>query len=154
MTDHYKGSTLALKGLQRTDMGSYLCIAANSIPPTKSRRYEVSVLCKYHTNIESFFYFTGVFLSKKVKVLNSAVVYAMLPRNIIINEKILKINFPFLIWKITTSWKSFRELFLGFHASEGRQKPLKDHIAVHRSYIMKLLIIIFELKLKSNTLVY
>lgn len=93
-----------------------------------------------------------------MKVLNSAVVYVMLSRNIIIiNDKILKINFLFRIWKTTTAWKIFRELFLGFHASEGRQKPLNNHIAVHRSYIMKLFSEKngrFELKLKSNTPVY
>ncbi|KAG6441244.1 lachesin [Manduca sexta] len=41
--ESYAGSTLSLKGLQRTDMGTYLCIAANGVPPTKSRRYEVAV---------------------------------------------------------------------------------------------------------------
>ncbi|XP_062525074.1 lachesin isoform X2 [Bombyx mori] len=44
VVDSYVGSTLVLKGLRRSDMGTYLCIAANGIPPTKSRRYEVTVL--------------------------------------------------------------------------------------------------------------
>lgn len=51
VTDSYVGTTLSLKSLKRTDMGTYLCIAANGIPPTKSRRYEVSVYCKFYLNI-------------------------------------------------------------------------------------------------------
>ncbi|KOB67461.1 Lachesin, partial [Operophtera brumata] len=43
VVDSFIGSTLALKNLRRPDMGTYLCIAANGIPPTKSRRYEVTV---------------------------------------------------------------------------------------------------------------
>ncbi|XP_063543304.1 lachesin-like [Cydia strobilella] len=50
--DVFKGSTLALKGLQRSDIGTYLCIAANSVPPTKSRRYEVSVHFKPSVEVE------------------------------------------------------------------------------------------------------
>ncbi|GBP59590.1 Lachesin [Eumeta japonica] len=42
--ESYAGTTLTLRGLQRVDMGAYLCIAANGIPPTKSRRYKVYVL--------------------------------------------------------------------------------------------------------------
>ncbi|XP_045496300.1 lachesin-like isoform X2 [Colias croceus] len=44
VVDSYVGPTLSLKGLRRTDMGNYLCIAANGVPPTQSRKYEVTVL--------------------------------------------------------------------------------------------------------------
>ncbi|CAO1340448.1 unnamed protein product [Diamesa hyperborea] len=37
------GERLALSGVQRTDMGGYLCIASNGIPPSVSKRYDVQV---------------------------------------------------------------------------------------------------------------
>lgn len=33
--------------ISRLDMGAYLCIASNSVPPTVSKRIKVSVDCKY-----------------------------------------------------------------------------------------------------------
>ncbi|CAK1544095.1 unnamed protein product [Leptosia nina] len=44
VVESYAGSTLSLKGLRRTDMGTYWCIAGNGVPPRKSRKYEVTVL--------------------------------------------------------------------------------------------------------------
>lgn len=41
------GERLALSGVQRTDMGGYLCIASNGIPPSVSKRYDVQVNCKW-----------------------------------------------------------------------------------------------------------
>ena len=45
----YEGETLFLNGIQRTDMGAYLCIASNGIPPPVSKRFVVQVQCEYVT---------------------------------------------------------------------------------------------------------
>lgn len=42
-----EGEKLALSGVQRSDMGGYLCIASNGIPPSVSKRYDVQVNCKW-----------------------------------------------------------------------------------------------------------
>ncbi|XP_076236119.1 lachesin isoform X2 [Calliopsis andreniformis] len=39
----YKGEELQLMGILRQEMGSYLCIASNGVPPTVSKRYYVNV---------------------------------------------------------------------------------------------------------------
>ncbi|XP_039277455.1 lachesin-like [Nilaparvata lugens] len=39
----YDGETLLLSNIQRTDMGPYLCIASNGVPPTVSKRFNVQV---------------------------------------------------------------------------------------------------------------
>nr|XP_022901273.1 lachesin-like [Onthophagus taurus] len=39
----FEGDTLVLTNVQRTDMGSYLCIASNGVPPTVSKRFTVRV---------------------------------------------------------------------------------------------------------------
>ncbi|XP_063241695.1 lachesin-like [Bacillus rossius redtenbacheri] len=39
----YEGETLLLSSIQRSDMGVYLCIASNGVPPTVSKRYNVQV---------------------------------------------------------------------------------------------------------------
>lgn len=41
-----EGERLVLQQVLRTDMGGYLCIASNGVPPTISKRYEVQVNCK------------------------------------------------------------------------------------------------------------
>lgn len=45
-----EGERLSLSGVQRSDMGGYLCIASNGIPPSVSKRYDVQVNCKYPIN--------------------------------------------------------------------------------------------------------
>lgn len=45
-----EGERLSLSGVQRSDMGGFLCIASNGIPPSVSRRYDVQVNCKYREN--------------------------------------------------------------------------------------------------------
>jgi hypothetical protein len=45
----YEGETLFLNAIQRTDMGAYLCIASNGIPPPVSKRFVVQVQCEYVT---------------------------------------------------------------------------------------------------------
>ncbi|XP_047343622.1 lachesin-like isoform X10 [Vespa velutina] len=42
----YEGEQLHLVGILRQEMGSYLCIASNGVPPTVSKRYHVNVLFK------------------------------------------------------------------------------------------------------------
>ncbi|KAK9293995.1 hypothetical protein QLX08_011240 [Tetragonisca angustula] len=39
----YVGETLELTGVLRQEMGTYLCIASNNVPPTVSKRYSVQV---------------------------------------------------------------------------------------------------------------
>ncbi|XP_076760100.1 lachesin isoform X1 [Xylocopa sonorina] len=42
----YEGEQLHLRGILRQEMGSYLCIASNGVPPTVSKRYYVNVRFK------------------------------------------------------------------------------------------------------------
>ncbi|XP_072755718.1 lachesin isoform X2 [Anoplolepis gracilipes] len=44
--EKYEGEQLHLKSIQRQEMGSYLCIASNGVPPTVSKRYYVNVRFK------------------------------------------------------------------------------------------------------------
>ncbi|KAF5308925.1 hypothetical protein FQR65_LT00007 [Abscondita terminalis] len=39
----YDGDTLVLNNIQRSDMGPYLCIASNNVPPSVSKRFVVKV---------------------------------------------------------------------------------------------------------------
>lgn len=43
----WEGETLEMARISRLDMGAYLCIASNGIPPTVSKQIKVSVDCKY-----------------------------------------------------------------------------------------------------------
>lgn len=47
VTKHVDGERLTLTQVQRSDMGGYLCIASNGIPPSVSKRYDVNVNCEY-----------------------------------------------------------------------------------------------------------
>ncbi|KAL6439118.1 hypothetical protein ACFW04_003825 [Cataglyphis niger] len=42
----YEGEQLHLRNIQRHEMGSYLCIASNGVPPSVSKRYYVNVRFK------------------------------------------------------------------------------------------------------------
>lgn len=42
----YNGSSLRLLRLERRQMGAYLCIASNDVPPAVSKRVSLSVQCK------------------------------------------------------------------------------------------------------------
>lgn len=44
---NHTGETLELTGVLRQEMGTYLCIASNNVPPTVSKRYSVDVHCTY-----------------------------------------------------------------------------------------------------------
>jgi hypothetical protein len=52
-----EGERLALSGVQRTDMGGYLCIASNGIPPSVSKRYDVQVHCECLISISAKTFF-------------------------------------------------------------------------------------------------
>ena len=43
----YRGEALQLHKVRRKDMGAFMCIASNNVPPTVSRRVSLSVNCKY-----------------------------------------------------------------------------------------------------------
>ena len=43
-----EGSTLSFRSVTKEDSGAFLCIAANGIPPKRSKRFALKVLCKYH----------------------------------------------------------------------------------------------------------
>lgn len=45
----WEGEVLDMARISRLDMGAYLCIASNGVPPTVSKRVKVSVDCKYQT---------------------------------------------------------------------------------------------------------
>lgn len=43
----WEGESLELTRISRLDMGAYLCIATNGVPPSVSKRIKVSVDCEY-----------------------------------------------------------------------------------------------------------
>jgi hypothetical protein len=45
----YDGDQLNLTRISRTEMGAYLCIATNGVPPSVSKRIIVDVECEYRT---------------------------------------------------------------------------------------------------------
>lgn len=47
LVSEWEGEVLEMARISRLDMGAYLCIASNGVPPTVSKRVKVSVDCKY-----------------------------------------------------------------------------------------------------------
>lgn len=43
----YEGESLYLPKVTRNEMGTYLCIASNGIPPAVSQRVQLTVNCEY-----------------------------------------------------------------------------------------------------------
>lgn len=43
----FRGETLKLTKIARNEMGSYLCIASNSVPPSVSKRISLNIHCEY-----------------------------------------------------------------------------------------------------------
>lgn len=41
------GSELHLRGVSRREMGVYICLASNGVPPSISRRVHLEVICEY-----------------------------------------------------------------------------------------------------------
>ena len=48
----YQGEVLRLTKVSRSEMGAYLCIGSNGVPPSVSKRITVSVHCKYNMGIK------------------------------------------------------------------------------------------------------
>lgn len=48
--NEWEGATLDIHKISRLDMGAYLCIASNGVPPSVSKRIKVSVDCEYFLN--------------------------------------------------------------------------------------------------------
>jgi hypothetical protein len=49
-----EGEVLLLTNVVRSDMGNYLCIATNGVPPSVSKRFAINVHCEYKTVIFLF----------------------------------------------------------------------------------------------------
>lgn len=43
----FRGEVLKLTKIARNEMGSYLCIASNSVPPSVSKRISLNIHCEY-----------------------------------------------------------------------------------------------------------
>ena len=46
-----QGEVLELHKVSREDMGTYLCIAKNDVPPAVSKNFKLTVNCKYDMNL-------------------------------------------------------------------------------------------------------
>lgn len=68
VVESHNGESLELPHVQRTDMGSYYCIASNGIPPTVSRRYHVEVHCKWEIIIATDRILNCSKTSKKIRL--------------------------------------------------------------------------------------
>ncbi|KAH8312012.1 hypothetical protein KR044_009033, partial [Drosophila immigrans] len=58
----YNGSSLRLLRLERRQMGAYLCIASNDVPPAVSKRVSLSVQCEFVGSIVATTISTASFL--------------------------------------------------------------------------------------------
>lgn len=52
----YDGDQLNLTRISRNEMGAYLCIATNGVPPTVSKRITVDVECEWVSRIYTYIY--------------------------------------------------------------------------------------------------
>lgn len=50
----WESESLEMSRISRLDMGAYLCIASNGVPPTVSKRIKVSVDCEYISCVSIF----------------------------------------------------------------------------------------------------
>ena len=55
---HVEGPVLNLHKVSRLDMGAYMCIATNGVPPTISKRIQLNVDCKFFKCSYSLFSLT------------------------------------------------------------------------------------------------
>lgn len=46
-----EGEMLTLSKVTRSEMGAYMCIASNGVPPTVSKRMKLQVHCEYEPNL-------------------------------------------------------------------------------------------------------
>lgn len=49
----YEEEVLTLSKISRSDMGAYLCIASNGVPPSVSKRIMIKVHCEFNPSILS-----------------------------------------------------------------------------------------------------
>ena len=49
-----EGSFLRFQSVVKEDMGAFLCIASNGIPPLRSKRFTLNVLCEYDFSYEIY----------------------------------------------------------------------------------------------------
>lgn len=54
--ESYNGTSLRLSKLERKQMGAYLCIASNDVPPAVSKRVSLSVHCEYNVRSNRVYY--------------------------------------------------------------------------------------------------
>ena len=47
---HFQGPRLRLDKISRLNMGDYLCVASNGIPPSASNRFSIRVQCELAVN--------------------------------------------------------------------------------------------------------
>jgi hypothetical protein len=50
-----EGEVLLLTNVVRSDMGNYLCIATNGVPPSVSKRFAINVHCEYKNTLIPLF---------------------------------------------------------------------------------------------------
>lgn len=55
----YDGEVLPLTKVSRNEMGAYLCIATNGVPPSVSKRIILDVECNYKWCVFWYFFFLG-----------------------------------------------------------------------------------------------
>lgn len=63
-----EGETLWLSKVTRSEMGAYLCIASNAVPPSVSKRIKLQVHCKYAYNfslVDIVYFQFSVYWKKK-----------------------------------------------------------------------------------------
>lgn len=51
--DNFSSETLPLVRISRQQMGAYLCIASNEVPPAVSKRISLSVNCEFYTDAQA-----------------------------------------------------------------------------------------------------
>ena len=56
-----QGEYLELQDISREQMGAYLCIASNKIPPSVSKRITLIVECEYFCNLNKIYLFPLIF---------------------------------------------------------------------------------------------
>ena len=54
----WDGTELPLTSVKREQMGAFMCIARNNVPPAVSRRIVLNVHCKFKTIILVFYIYT------------------------------------------------------------------------------------------------
>lgn len=130
----YDGEQLNLTRITRNEMGAYLCIATNGVPPTVSKRITVDVECewvsriytyrrptvKIHTSVSlrvrssSRVYIHAFFLKKKEKKSTSLCLMFAFYFFFLLNEKKERKIFPLLEIRGSSMEKKRKKKMRGF----------------------------------------